>query len=252
MPVEAANPPRAPSSRAPAPRAHQPSEPRTHDQEPAQHGPSRDGPWGAPRPRSGHHAPLRGRRRDRDGWAQARQLLPHLRGPGQTDGHPRPPDPRKRPGRFHRPGGKPLAAEAVERQRRVAMNLTGDPIPRLVRDLAVPASVGFFFNTMFDVVDTWWAGRISTQAQAALSLSFPGVLHPDRHRQRPVQGATALIANALGSANLPRARAVAAQALLLGGVAGLLMTRGGLARRARPVPFPGGHRRSSSALPWPT
>jgi Na+-driven multidrug efflux pump len=46
----------------------------------------------------------------------------------------------------------------------------------LIRALAVPASIGFFFNTMFNVVDTYFGGRISTQALAALSLSFPALL----------------------------------------------------------------------------
>ncbi|MEA3232789.1 MAG: hypothetical protein U9Q05_13625, partial [Thermodesulfobacteriota bacterium] len=39
--------------------------------------------------------------------------------------------------------------------------------------LAVPASIGMFFNTMFNVVDTYFSGLISTEAIAALSLSFP-------------------------------------------------------------------------------
>lgn len=104
------------------------------------------------------------------------------------------------------------------------MNLTADPIPRLVRDLAVPASVGFFFNTMFNVVDTWWAGRISTQAQAALSLSFPVFFILIATGSGLSQGATALIANALGAGDVARARRIAAQASLLGGAVGLLMT----------------------------
>jgi Na+-driven multidrug efflux pump len=47
------------------------------------------------------------------------------------------------------------------------MNLTSDPIPELIRKIAIPASIGFFFNTMFNFVDTWFAGRISTDALAA-------------------------------------------------------------------------------------
>ena len=35
------------------------------------------------------------------------------------------------------------------------MNLTQDPIGPLIQKLAIPASVGFFFNTMYNVVDTW-------------------------------------------------------------------------------------------------
>ena len=52
------------------------------------------------------------------------------------------------------------------------MNLAKDPIPFLVRRIAFPASVGWFFNTMFNVVDTFWAGQLSAQAIAALSLSM--------------------------------------------------------------------------------
>jgi putative MATE family efflux protein len=46
------------------------------------------------------------------------------------------------------------------------------PIPKLLKELAIPASTGMFFNTMYNVVDTFYAGLISTQAIAALSLSF--------------------------------------------------------------------------------
>ena len=49
--------------------------------------------------------------------------------------------------------------------------LTQD-IPSLIKQLAIPASTGMFFNTMYNVVDTFYAGLISTQAIAALSLSF--------------------------------------------------------------------------------
>ena len=102
------------------------------------------------------------------------------------------------------------------------MNLTTDPVPRLVRELAIPASVGFLFNTMFNVVDTWWAGRISTQAQAALSLSFPVFFLVIALGSGVAQGATELIANALGGGDLARARHYAAQAaifsVMLGGI----------------------------------
>ena len=39
--------------------------------------------------------------------------------------------------------------------------------------MAVPVSVGFFFNTIFNVVDTFYAGKLSTEALAGMSLSFP-------------------------------------------------------------------------------
>ena len=51
-------------------------------------------------------------------------------------------------------------------------HLTTQNIPTLIKQLAIPASVGMFFNTMYNVVDTFYAGLISTEAIAALSLSF--------------------------------------------------------------------------------
>jgi putative MATE family efflux protein len=55
---------------------------------------------------------------------------------------------------------------------RKSAHLTTEDIPTLIRQLAIPASTGMFFNTMYNVVDTFYAGLISTQAIAALSLSF--------------------------------------------------------------------------------
>jgi len=53
------------------------------------------------------------------------------------------------------------------------MNLTKGKIPRLIRQIALPASIGFFFNTMYNVVDTYYGGLVSTEGLAALSISFP-------------------------------------------------------------------------------
>lgn len=52
------------------------------------------------------------------------------------------------------------------------IKLTTQDIPTLLRQLAIPASIGMFFNTMYNVVDTFYAGLISTQAVSALTLSF--------------------------------------------------------------------------------
>ncbi len=43
----------------------------------------------------------------------------------------------------------------------------------LVRKLAVPAMVGTLFQTLYNVVDTFFAGKISPEALSALSKSFP-------------------------------------------------------------------------------
>jgi putative MATE family efflux protein len=77
-------------------------------------------------------------------------------------------------------------------------DLTSTPIPQLIRRLAIPAGTGFFFNTMFNVVDTWYGGRLSTSALAAMSLSFPVFFLILAIGSGVSTGATALVGNALG------------------------------------------------------
>jgi len=49
--------------------------------------------------------------------------------------------------------------------------LTKD-ITTLIKQIAIPSSIGMFFNTMYNVVDTFYVGMISTVAITALSYSF--------------------------------------------------------------------------------
>lgn len=51
-------------------------------------------------------------------------------------------------------------------------HLITEDIPTLIKQLAIPSITGIFFNTMYNVVDTWYAGLISTEAIAALSICF--------------------------------------------------------------------------------
>lgn len=51
-------------------------------------------------------------------------------------------------------------------------DFTTGSIRKQLLNMAIPVSVGLFFNTMFNVVDTFYAGRLSTSALAGMSLSF--------------------------------------------------------------------------------
>lgn len=108
------------------------------------------------------------------------------------------------------------------------MDLLRDPIPGLIRQLAIPASVGFFFNTMYNIVDTYYAGLISTEALAALSLSFPVFFIMIAVGAGISQGTTALIANALGASDEDQAHRLWIQALTFGILLGLVLTVAGL------------------------
>jgi len=88
-------------------------------------------------------------------------------------------------------------------------------MPGLIRELATPASVGFFFNTMFNVVDTWYAGRFSTEALAALSLTFPVFFILVAMGNGFSTGTTALVGNALGSNDRREAALTASQGIVL-------------------------------------
>jgi putative MATE family efflux protein len=107
------------------------------------------------------------------------------------------------------------------------VNITEDSIPGLIRKIAVPASVGYFFNTMYNFVDTYFAGKISTDALAALSLSFPVFFIIIATGSGIGQGATALIANALGASEHGRARHCFSQAVVFCMIAGFVLTIAG-------------------------
>ena len=97
-----------------------------------------------------------------------------------------------------------------------SINLTADPVGRVLVRMAAPASIGFFFNTMYNLADTYFGGRISTGALAALSLSFPVFIIVLSIGSGVSSGAGALIANALGAGREQRAVRYQAQAITFG------------------------------------
>jgi len=71
-----------------------------------------------------------------------------------------------------------------------------------------------FFNTMYNVVDTLFAGFISTEAIAALSISFPLFFIILSFTQGLSTGAAALISNALGRGDEISTEKISAQVLV--------------------------------------
>ena len=107
-------------------------------------------------------------------------------------------------------------------------DLTTAPVPQLVRRLAIPAGTGFFFNTMFNVVDTWYGGQLSTSALAAMSLSFPVFFLILAIGSGVSSGATTMIGNALGRKDHDEARRYLTQSLSFALLNALLLTAAGL------------------------
>ena len=78
-------------------------------------------------------------------------------------------------------------------------DFTKGDLTKHIKQIAIPASVGFFFHTMYNVVDTWFAAKyLSTEAAAALAISFPVFFIIIALSGGIGNGVSALVTNALG------------------------------------------------------
>jgi putative MATE family efflux protein len=106
--------------------------------------------------------------------------------------------------------------------------LTTAPLGGLIRGIAVPAGVGLLFQTLFNIVDSFWAGFVSTAALTALGASFPVFFMIIVLSVGIGAAAQALIAIRLGGDDEEGARRLLGQALCLTLVAGGLIALYGL------------------------
>ena len=93
------------------------------------------------------------------------------------------------------------------------IDLTQGLIKDHIVKLALPAVIGYFFHTLINVTDTFFAGLISTQALAALSLSasiFFMILAIGIGMSEAV---TSLVGNALGRKDTQQAQHIALNAI---------------------------------------
>jgi len=81
------------------------------------------------------------------------------------------------------------------------MNILSDDIKKLIRKLAIPAIVGTLFQTLYNVVDTFFAGKISPEALSALSKSFPVYFIIIATSIGVTVAGTSLIGNSIGEKN---------------------------------------------------
>ena len=94
-------------------------------------------------------------------------------------------------------------------------DLTKGSIKDALRRIAIPSSIGFLFNTLFNVVDTYYAGQLSVSALAGLTVSFPIFLMTIALASGVGNGATALAAIALGKKQQDLFHDIAKNAIVL-------------------------------------
>ncbi len=109
-----------------------------------------------------------------------------------------------------------------------SFKLTKDPIWFLLRKVTIPASVGSLFQTFYNLVDTWFAGRISAEAIAAIAKSFPIYFTIIAIGVGLTAGTNTLIGNNLGANNKNKASLFIAQSIIFAIFLSILVTFFGL------------------------
>ena len=102
-------------------------------------------------------------------------------------------------------------------------DLTTGPISGHFRALAVPAAIGMLFNTLYNIVDMFFAGLLSTSAQAGIALGTQVFFLAISVGFGLAAAMSALVGNALGARDRRRARRLMAQGIAYGAIASALL-----------------------------
>jgi len=108
------------------------------------------------------------------------------------------------------------------------MDLTKGSIKKHLRTIAIPSSIGYLFHTMFNVTDTFFAGEISTQAVASLSLTFSIFFIIIAFAGGMSQGMTALLGNVIGEKKIEEAKQIILHAIILSSAIAAILTTIGI------------------------
>lgn len=108
------------------------------------------------------------------------------------------------------------------------MDLTKGDIKNLIMKISIPASMGFFFNTLFNITDTYFTSYIGVTALAGLSLSFPVFFILISLGSGIGMGVSALISNSIGEGDKKKALEIARDSVALSIIIGIFITIFGL------------------------
>ena len=108
------------------------------------------------------------------------------------------------------------------------IQLTKDPIWTLLRKITIPASTGSLFQTFYNLVDTWFAGKISADAIAAIAKSFPIYFVIIAVGVGIGAATNAAIGNLIGEKNIRKASLFVAQSVIFAIIISIIVTLFGL------------------------
>ncbi len=101
-------------------------------------------------------------------------------------------------------------------------------LTRGVITLSTPVIFAMFFQSLLNIVDTFWVGKLGATAVAALSMSWPVVFIIIALAAGIATGATALVARFIGAKDIEKAGQAVQSAMVLSLVISLLLTGVGL------------------------
>ncbi len=102
-------------------------------------------------------------------------------------------------------------------------DLTTGPMALHFKNLAIPAALGMLFTTLYNVVDVYFAGQLSTDAQAGLAIAFQAFFILLAVGFGLGSALSALVSNAKGRKDSSKTRMLAAQGLGFGIIATLTL-----------------------------
>ena len=108
------------------------------------------------------------------------------------------------------------------------VDLTVGPMSQHFRRLAVPAALGMIFNTLYNMVDIYFAGRLATSSQAGLAIGFMVFFVYVSLGFGLGAAVSALVGGALGAKDKRRARRLAGQALAFAALISMVLMGIGL------------------------
>ena len=108
------------------------------------------------------------------------------------------------------------------------MNLTKDPIWSLLKKVTIPASTGSLFMTFYNLVDSFFAGKISPEALAAVAKSWPITFIALAISIGIQAGTQALISNSIGAKENKTASLYVAQSIIFAIITYFFVTSFGL------------------------
>ena len=109
-----------------------------------------------------------------------------------------------------------------------SIKLTKDPIWELLRKVTIPASTGSLFQTFYNLVDTWFAGKISAEAIGAIAKSFPIYFVIIAVGVGIGAATNACIGNLLGEKKIRKASLLVAQSVIFAIIVSIIVTLFGL------------------------